>query len=103
MHINDVPFNGQDLNLLFVFMIIFRERSVTKTAQQLKVTQPAVSGTLLKLRRRFEDPLFTRVRGRMEPTEKATKIAHALLPAMAQLEKLLVEGPDAASEGISLE
>lgn len=75
MAINEQPLIGVDLNLLVIFLIVFRERSVTKTAKLLKVKQPAVSGSLQRLRQCFEDPLFVRVQGGMEPTEKAVSLA----------------------------
>ncbi|NWD71744.1 LysR family transcriptional regulator [Pseudomonas gingeri] len=89
MLINEKPFLDLDLNLLLVFLIIFRERSLTRTAQLLDVTQPAVSGSLLRLRQHFDDPLFIRLRGRMEPTAKSMKVAQVLLPAMLQIEAVL--------------
>lgn len=89
MRVNEKPFIGLDLNLLIVFLIIYREGSLTKAAYQLQVTQPAVSGSLLRLRQRFDDPLFTRTGRKMEPTVKAVKIAEVLLPAMARIETLL--------------
>jgi DNA-binding transcriptional LysR family regulator len=89
MPINEKPFIGLDLNLLLVFLVIFREGNLTETARYLHVTQPAVSGSLLRLRQRFDDPLFIRSGRKMAPTTKAVNIAQVLLPAMAQIETLL--------------
>lgn len=47
-----------DLNLFVVFDAIYRERSVTKVAVLLNLTQPAVSNALGRLRQTFDDPLF---------------------------------------------
>lgn len=60
-----------DLHHLQVFDVLLRERSLTQAARVLNVTQPALSKTLARLRRCFEDPLFVRVSLRMEPTSKA--------------------------------
>jgi DNA-binding transcriptional LysR family regulator len=60
-----------DLHHLQVFDVLLRERSLTKAARVLNVTQPALSKTLARLRRYFDDPLFVRVSLRMEPTSKA--------------------------------
>lgn len=60
-----------DLHHLQVFHVLLRERSLTRAARLIGVTQPAVSKTLARLRRHFEDPLFVRVSLRMEPTAKA--------------------------------
>lgn len=98
MLINEKPFLELDLNLLLIFIIIFQERSVTRTAKHLRVTQPAVSGSLLRLRQRFEDPLFTRCGGKMQPTAKAEEIAQILLPAMAEIEKVLTNRTEPQSQ-----
>ena len=64
-----------DLNLLRVFEAIFHDRSVSLAADRLGMSQPAVSNSLNRLRRDFEDPLFVRVNRRMEPTPKAQQFA----------------------------
>src|SRR6478736_2874599 len=45
-----------------------------RAARELNVTQPALSKTLAHLRRYFEDPLFVRIAGGMEPTPKALRL-----------------------------
>ncbi|EHY5882552.1 LysR family transcriptional regulator, partial [Escherichia coli] len=47
-----------DLNLLKTFDALMDEGSVTRAAQRLSLTQPAVSGMLIRLRDYFCDPLF---------------------------------------------
>ena len=64
-----------DLHHLLVFEVLLRERSLTRAARVLNVTQPALSKTLARLRRYFDDPLFVRVSLRMEPTAKALSLA----------------------------
>src|SRR6476619_8220305 len=63
-----------DLHHLQVFEVLLRERSLTRAARVLGVTQPALSKTLARLRRYFDDPLFVRVSLRMEPTSKALSL-----------------------------
>src|SRR5436305_7824856 len=63
-----------DLHHLQVFDVLLRERSLTRAARVLNVTQPALSKTLARLRRYFQDPLFVRVSLRMEPTSKALSL-----------------------------
>lgn len=60
-----------DLNLLVTFAALMREASVTEAGRKLGVSQPAISYALAKLRRTFGDPLFVRVRSRMQPTARA--------------------------------
>jgi len=74
MDINYIPnsYSAElDLQHLRVLDVLLRERSLTRAAKVLDVTQPALSKTLARLRRYFDDPLFVRVSHRMEPTPKA--------------------------------
>ena len=57
-----------DLNLLKVFDAIMAERSLTKAAQQLALTQPAVSNALRRLREALGDELLVRKGRNLEPT-----------------------------------
>uniref|UniRef100_UPI003561BBFA LysR family transcriptional regulator n=1 Tax=Litorivivens sp. TaxID=2020868 RepID=UPI003561BBFA len=66
MHINRV-----DLNLLVVFDAIYSEGGITRAAEKLHLTQPAVSHSLGRLRDLFDDPLFERDGRLMMPTPKA--------------------------------
>jgi DNA-binding transcriptional LysR family regulator len=77
-----------DLHHLQVFEVLLRERSLTRAARVLGVTQPALSKTLARLRRYFDDPLFVRVSLRMEPTSKALSLeapVRAVLDGMRTL------------------
>ena len=60
-----------DYQQLRVFDTLLDERSVTKTAKRLALTQPTVSAVLKKLRRQFDDPLFIRAQRGVTPTVKA--------------------------------
>jgi DNA-binding transcriptional LysR family regulator len=72
-----------DLHQLQVLDVLLKERSLTRAAQVLDLTQPAISKTLARLRRYFDDPLFVRVALRMEPTPRAMELAE---PVRAILE-----------------
>lgn len=74
-----------DLHHLKVLDVLLREHSLTKAARELDVTQPALSKTLARLRRFFDDPLFVRVALRMEPTPKALQLQ---APVRAILERM---------------
>jgi LysR family transcriptional activator of mexEF-oprN operon len=91
MSINEKFLYTFDLNIVVTFLVLFRERSVTRTAECMNVGQPAVSGSLSRLRSYFDDPLFTRTKSGMHPTQKATLIAQQLLPAMSCIETVLVQ------------
>lgn len=64
-----------DLNLMRVFLTVMHERSVTRAAQRLNLTQPAVSYALGRLRDQFGDPLFQRTPSGMQPTPVAYALA----------------------------
>nr|WP_315594170.1 LysR family transcriptional regulator [uncultured Cupriavidus sp.] len=77
----------KDLNLLYVFEALWRDRSVTIAAENLGVTQAAVSSALKRLRTEYGDKLFMLVGRRMEPTPLATSIAGALLDSLSTIRK----------------
>jgi DNA-binding transcriptional LysR family regulator len=90
MNIDERKFAGIDLNLLLVFMVVFRELNVSRAAECLKVQQPAVSGSLSRLRTRFNDPLFVRVGPRgVKPTRKAVELADVLFPALSTIQTVV--------------
>ena len=63
--------NRIDLNLLVAFDAIFTEGGITRAAEKLHLSQPAVSHALARLRELFDDPLFERDGRKMVPTPKA--------------------------------
>jgi DNA-binding transcriptional LysR family regulator len=89
MKINLRIFDEIDLNLMVVFIVIYDARSVSRAALELGVGQPAVSGSLSRLRARFGDPLFERTGSGMQPTAKAHDIARQLMPAIRMIESIL--------------
>jgi DNA-binding transcriptional LysR family regulator len=77
--------NRIDLNLLTVFSALLEERSVSRAAAKLHVTQPAISNALARLRDLIGDPLLIKTKKGMEPTERALEL---LGPVRAALEKI---------------
>lgn len=77
-----------DLNLLITFQVLMEEKSVTRAASRLFISQPAMSKTLKRMRDMFGDPLFTRTAHGLIATPRAEalhKEIPALLSAMEQL------------------
>lgn len=74
-----------DLNLLAVFDAVHEQRSVTRAAQRLGLTQSAVSHALRRLRETVGDPLFVRIAGRLQPTARAVEMAPAVREGLAHL------------------
>ncbi|EPB8978526.1 LysR family transcriptional regulator [Pseudomonas aeruginosa] len=81
-----------DLNILVTFLVIFRERGVSRAAHALNITQPAVSNSLGRLRKHFNDPLFVRRGGYVEATGKAIALAAILEPALVRVQVAISSG-----------
>lgn len=79
-----------DLNLLPIFVALMEERSVTRAASRLGVTQAALSNALARLRTVLQDPLFIRERYGMRPTPKAEQLAPVLAQALAALDTVVL-------------
>ena len=82
-----------DLNLLRAFDAVLQERSVTGAAARLRLTQPAVSNALSRLRALFGDPLFVRTPAGMDATPFARELGEPVRQALALLEAALAHGP----------
>ncbi|MDQ8031811.1 LysR family transcriptional regulator [Bordetella genomosp. 1] len=80
---------GFDLNLMRVFLSVMEERSVTRAAKRLHLTQPAVSYALTRLREQFNDPLFLRTPAGMQPTPVAHALAEPIERGMSQFAEAL--------------
>ena len=83
--------SGLDLNLLRVFDAVFRHGSVSRAAQELRLSQPAASQAVTRLRQLLGDPLFERMHGGVRPTPRAERLAQAVRTALATLEVALAE------------
>lgn len=88
MNVHDI-----DLNLLRVFDAVRRERGVTPAAARLRLTQPAVSNALARLRKLLGDALFVRTAAGMDPTPFARELSEPVRQALALLESALAHGP----------
>ena len=78
-----------DLNLLVALQVLLEERNVTRAAERLSVSQPALSKTLQKLRDAFEDELFTRTAHGLVPTPRAESLAEELPALLESVEHVL--------------
>ena len=74
-----------DMNLFLVLEAIYNERNLTRAAEQLHITQPAVSNALARLRRTMDDPLFTRTPAGMQPTPLTESIMPKVQRALSLL------------------
>jgi DNA-binding transcriptional LysR family regulator len=82
-------FSAVDLNLLVAFDALLAERNVTRAAQRVGLSQPALSKALNRLRDIFDDPLFERREGLMQPTPQALKLSQPVRRALDEIQSAL--------------
>ena len=83
-----------DLNLLPIFAALMEERSVTRAAQRVGMTQPALSNALARLRLMMQDQLFIRERYGLQPTPIALELAPVIADALARLDDAVLGQQD---------
>ncbi|CAH7003136.1 LysR family transcriptional regulator [Vibrio chagasii] len=71
----DFNWKGIDLNLLIALQALYKTNSVSKAAERCYVSQSAMSHSLQRLRKLFDDPLFERVGSKMEATDRAIELS----------------------------
>ncbi|PTY35966.1 LysR family transcriptional regulator [Saccharospirillum sp. MSK14-1] len=93
--------NRIDMNLLVYLDVLLRERSVTRAADQLGISQPAMSNGLRRLRVLFDDPLLIRTSEGMTPTERARQLEPTLRTVLQDIERAVQPRSDfdAAASG----
>lgn len=96
MNIRDI-----DLNLLVLFDALLRERSVTKAAEAMDISQPAMSNALRRLRKLLDDPVLVRTARGMQPTDRAQMLQRPVRNALTQMEAAIA--PNRAFEPQSAE
>lgn len=82
MNIRDI-----DLNLLVVFEAIFSAGNISKAAEQLDISQPALSNALARLRKQLDDPLFVRRGNGVVPTARAEEMIDPVREALAAIQR----------------
>jgi len=78
-----------DIGMLRTFDALLRERSVSRAAARLFLSQPAVSASLNRLREAFDDPLFTRTSYGVVPTARALALGPQVERVLADIAGLL--------------
>jgi len=84
------PLSRIDLNLLVAFQVLIQEKNVTRAAERLFVTQPAMSKTLNRLRNLVDDELFVRSSHGLTPTPKTLELEKPVNHILSQLTELMV-------------
>jgi len=83
-----IAYAGLKLAELHVLATLLRERSISRTADLLGTTQPAISKVLGHLREQFADPLFVRNGHAMQPTTRALDLSQRLSTLLAAADDL---------------
>ena len=81
--------NRIDLNLLVYLDVLLRERNVTQAANQLGLSQPAMSNGLRRLRDLFQDPLLVRTSDGMSPTARGKELEPLIREVLAGVERAI--------------
>src|SRR5258708_5422981 len=89
LSIHRMDIRAVDLNLLKAFDALTNERAVTRAAERIGLSQPAMSHALSRLRSLFSDDLFVRTPTGMEPTARAREIAPLVAAAIEHIEAAL--------------
>jgi DNA-binding transcriptional LysR family regulator len=84
-----VELRAVNLNLLAALAALLEERSVTRAAARMGVTQSAMSSSLAQLRTLFDDPLFRRGAHGIEPTPRALALSAPLSEGLRLLGRTL--------------
>lgn len=82
-------FKGLDLNLLVAFSVLMDTRSVSRAAEQLNLSQPAMSAALGRLRDYFGDDLLVLQGKRMFPTPYADSLVPMVQDTLRRIEALI--------------
>lgn len=89
-----VSLRNLDLNLLLTLEALLKERNVTRAAENLGLSQPAVSAALGRLRRHFDDELLLRKGNRYELTPLGVQLAERTSLAVMSLQRVFDAAPD---------
>jgi DNA-binding transcriptional LysR family regulator len=87
-------FHGLDLNLLVTLEVLLVERNLTRAADRLSLTQPAISNALTRLRDHFDDELLVRSGREMERTPFAQQLFNPLQEVLQQLRGMAMARPN---------
>lgn len=84
-------FNRIDINLYPLFITIFEQKSISKAAQILCITQSAASHALQRLRQHLQDDLFVRAGSKMLPTPFAEQIYPVIKNALIAIQSISIQ------------
>ncbi|WP_321845351.1 LysR family transcriptional regulator [Paraburkholderia bannensis] len=86
-------FNKLDLNLLVALDALLSERSISRAAERVHLSQSAMSNALARLREYFDDELLVQVGRKMEPTPRAESLTDAVRDVLVRVEATISTQP----------
>lgn len=86
-------FNKLDLNLLVALDALLTELSISRAAERLHMSQPAMSNALARLRAYFDDPLLVQVGRKMEATPRAEALRDAVRDVLVRVDTTITTQP----------
>jgi DNA-binding transcriptional LysR family regulator len=86
-------FNKLDLNLLVALDVLLKERSISRAAETLHLSQSATSNALARLRDYFEDELLVQVGRKMEATPRAEALQDAVRDVLLRVDSTIAMQP----------
>ena len=92
--VSEAKLANLDLNLLVSLDALLAERSVSRAAARLGLSQPSLSASLARLRRHFRDDLLSRVGNHYELTPLAARLAEQTTSAVAAVARVFASEPD---------
>ncbi len=88
-----MQFHRFDLNLLIALDTLLREKNITRAAEKVFVSQPAMSAALHRLRDYFDDPLLVRVGREMELSPRGQSLVDPVREALLLIQATLGTQP----------
>jgi DNA-binding transcriptional LysR family regulator len=88
-----MQFHRFDLNLLIALDTLLREKNITRSAEKVFVSQPAMSAALHRLRDYFDDPLLVRVGRDMELSPRGQSLVEPVREALLLIQATLGTQP----------
>ena len=89
-----------DLNLLYAFKLLMEERSVSRAAEKMFISQPAMSHILQRLRNQLNDPVLVKTTAGMKPTLRALALLQPIKAVLKEVEQIL-QSPEKFSPATS--
>ena len=83
-----------DLNLLVYLDVLLREKNVTRAAEELGISQPAMSNGLKRIRDLFGDPILVRTSDGMTPTDRAIELQPLIRSVISASEQVILPKAD---------